>query len=142
MMIMRRSVDYTELLEQLRSKKVAIWTCDTCARLCNGIGGKASATALRDRLIEDGIVVTGVLSTSASCILSKVSSKYDSEIIGGCDVILALTCDVGSMCAEIAFDRDSINPIETLGAGYLDDNMMPILADGSVVMMRCDPFTE
>ena len=140
MMIMRRSVDYAGLLGQLRGKKVAIWTCDTCARLCNGIGGKASATALMERLVSDGIDVTGVLSTSASCIMSKVSSKYDSEIIDGCDIILALTYDVGSMCAEIAFDKDSINPIETLGPGYLDDNMMPILGDGRVVMMGCDPF--
>lgn len=140
MMIMRRSVDYTELLGQLRGKKVAIWTCDTCARLCNGIGGKASATALMERLVSDGIEVTGVLSTSASCIMSKVSSKYDPEVIDGCDVILALTCDVGSMCAEIAFDKDSLNPIETLGPGCLDDNMMPILGDGRVVMMGCDPF--
>ena len=140
MMIMRRSVDYAGLLGQLRGKRVAIWTCDTCARLCNGIGGKASATALRDRLVSDGIDVTGVLSTSASCIMSKVSSKYDPDVIDGCDVILALTCDIGSMCAEMVFDRDTINPIDTLGPGYLDDNMMPILGDGRVVMMGCDSF--
>lgn len=140
MMIMRRSVDYAELLGQLRGKKVAVWTCDTCARLCNGIGGKTSATALADRLVVDGVEVTGVLSTSASCLLPKVSSKYDPDVLDGCDVILSLTCDVGALCAELAFDRPSINPLDTLGPGYLDDNLVPILSDGSVVMMGCDPF--
>lgn len=140
MIIMRRSADYATLLRDLAGKKVAIWTCNTCARLCNGIGGKDSAEALAERLASDGVEVTGVLSTSASCIVPKVESKYDPAAIDGCDVILSLTCDVGASCAEEVFGRPSINPIETLGPGYLDGNMMPILSDGRVVMMGCDPF--
>ena len=140
MMIMRRSMDYPELLGQLRSRKVAIWTCDTCARLCNGLGGKASAIALMDRLKADGIDVTGVASTSASCIMSKVVPKMDSDTIFDVDVILCLTCDVGRDCVEAASLKDCLNPVVTLGPGYLDENMVPILADGSVVLMGCDPF--
>lgn len=140
MMVMRRNADYEDLLPELRGKKVAIWTCNTCARLCNGLGGQKSAEALAEKLIADGIEVTGVLSTSASCFMSKVDSKYDEEIIGNCDVVLSLTCDVGSFCAEEMFGKPVFNPIDTLGPGYLDVNGMPILSDGSVVMLRVSPF--
>ncbi len=140
MMIMRRSVEYPELAEKLRPYKVCIWTCDTCARLCNGLGGKASATALMDRLRADGVHVTGVLSTSAGCIMSKLVDKCESKELEECDLILTLTCDVGSDCAGIVFMKECYNPVETLGPGYLDENRVPILGDGSVVMMGCDPF--
>ncbi len=140
MIILRRSMEYEQLLSELRGKKVAIWTCNTCARLCGEVGGKDSAEALSKKLINDGIEVTGVLSTTASCIMSKVSAKYDESIIDKCDVILSLTCDVGSYLASECFGKDSINPIDSLGPGYLDENGMLITADGSVVMMGCSPF--
>ena len=140
MMIMRRSMEYADLVPKLRSHKVCIWTCDTCARLCNGIGGKAAATGLMERLRADGVYVTGVLSTSAGCMMSKLNDKWDSKELEDCDLILTLTCDVGSACAEMAFCKDCLNPIETLGPGYLDENRVPMLADGRVVLMGCDPF--
>ena len=133
-------MDYTMLREILRGKKVAVWTCNTCARLCNGIGGEESAGRLAERLREDGIEVTGVLSTSASCIAPKVDRKYDEAIIEGADVILSLTCDVGSHCAGTVFGKPMFNPIETLGPGYLDLNGVPLLADGMVVFKDSDPF--
>lgn len=140
MMIMRRSADYADLVKKLKSHKVCIWTCDTCARLCNGIGGRAAATELMDSLRADGVDVTGVLSTSAGCIMSKLTDKWDSKELEDCDLILALTCDVGSICAEAVFQKECYNPIETLGPGYLDENRVPMLADGRVVLMGCDPF--
>ena len=140
MIVMRRSADYDDLIPQLKGKKVAIWTCNTCARLCNEIGGQKSAEVLAERLSSDGVEITGILSTSASCIMSKVDSKYDEKIIGGCDIVLSLVCDVGSACVEQMFGKPVLNPIETLGTGYLDINGMPILADGSTVMMRVSPF--
>ena len=140
MMIMRRSVEYAELVEKLRPYKVCIWTCDTCARLCNGIGARVSATALMDRLRGDGVNVTGVLSTSAGCMMSKLVDRWDASELDECDLVLTLTCDVGSKCAEMVFLKDCYNPIETLGPGYLDENRVPILGDGSIVMMGCDPF--
>lgn len=139
-MVMRRALDYDQVLERLRGKRVAIWTCDTCARLCNGIGGRVAAERMADRLREDGVDVTGVLHTSASCIVSKVESKYDPSVVDACDVILCLVCNVGTLCVRQTFGKEVLNPIDTLGPGYLDANLVPVLQDGSVVMMRCDPF--
>ena len=140
MIIMRRSMDYPMLREILRGKKVVVWTCNTCARLCNNIGGEESANRLAEKLREDGIEVTGVLSTSASCIAQKVDKKYDEEVIGGADVVLSLTCDMGSFCAGTVFDKPMVNPIETLGTGYIDLNGVPLLSDGVVVFKDSDPF--
>lgn len=142
MMVMRRSMDYGRLKEELRGKRVAIWTCNTCARLCNGIGGSDSAERLASKLRKDGVDVLRVVSVSASCIMAKVAEKADDPIIDRCDVILALLCDVGSGCAGMVFGKEILNPIETLGHGYLDENRVPLLADGSVVLMGCSPFAE
>ena len=140
MLVMARDSDYAELSERLRGHRVLVWTCNTCARLCNGIGGDEAAGRLAERLREDGIEVTGVISTSASCIASKVDRKYDEGIIGGADVVLSLTCDVGSSCAGTVFGKPVVNPIETLGTGYMDLNGVPLLADGRVVFKDSDPF--
>ena len=133
-------MDYMDIVSRLRPYRVCIWTCDTCARLCNGIGGKAAAVKLMEHLRADGVDVTGVLSTSAGCLKSKLIDKCDHDELCGCDIILTLTCDVGSACASMVFCKDCFNPIETLGPGYLDENRVPILADGRVVLMGCNPF--
>ena len=106
MMVMRRSCGYPELLESLKGKRVLVWTCNTCARLCNGIKIVPHAESLEE----------------------------------GADVILALTCDVGSELASEVFGLEAVNPVDTVGPGYLDRNGVPVLRDGSVVMMGADPF--
>lgn len=127
MLVMVRDREYPELLESLKGKRVAVWTCDTCARLCNSIGGKKSAEALAHRLGEDGVEVSGVHSTSASCLMSKVSSKAPELLAGSPDLVLSLTCDVGAACAASTFLLETINPVETLGYGYLSDDGVPVL---------------
>ena len=108
MLIMARSMDYPELLDTLTGKKVAIWTCNTCARLCNGVGGKDSAERLAARLRDDGISALSVLSVSAACIMDKVRTAAEDRVAVMCDVVVTLTCDVGSQCASICFDKDII----------------------------------
>lgn len=139
MMVLRRSMDYPQLLSAVRGRKVLIWTCNTCARLCGGLGGEESAKRLADRLSEDGVNVVGVISTSASCLEEKVIAKCDS-FEGRADLIISLTCDVGSRLAAGVFGIPAIDPLETLGPGHLDRNGMPVLRDGSVVMMGTDPL--
>lgn len=134
MLIMTRDMDYPELMGALEGKKAAIWTCNTCARLCNGIGGTESSERLASRLREDGIGIQGVYSTSASCIESRVMSRKSDVTAGEPDAILCLTCSVGAHCAEKVFGIDCINPIRTLGYGILSEDGTPILfgADGYV----------
>ena len=94
---------------------------------------------MADRLSEDGVNVVGVISTSASCLEEKVIAKCDS-FDGHADLIISLTCDVGSCLAAGVFCIPAIDPLETLGPGHLDRNGMPVLRDGSVVMMGTDPL--
>ena len=142
MMIVRRSMDYSELRDSLRGKRVAVFTCNTCARLCNGVGGKDSAERLAARLRKDGVDALKVISVPAACIMAKVRVVSDDPVAARCDAIVTLVCSVGSDCAEACFGRETINPVDTLGTGYLDDNGVPTLADGSIVMMGCSPFTD
>ena len=134
MLIMARSADYSELLGKLRGKKVLIWTCNTCARLCNGIGGTESCERLAARLSEDGIDVVGIIATSASCLERKVCDKRDEAISKDPDVILSITCSMGSANAEKVFGKVTVNPIETFGYGILDKDGVPVLfRDGSFI---------
>lgn len=143
MLIVSRSVDYSELLDMLRGKKVAIWTCNTCARLCNNIGGTESSERLAEKLRNDGITITCVVSTSAACLESKVISKKDEILSGDPDIILSMTCCAGDANAKKVFGKDTINPIITHGFGILTDNGTPILMDGTPVDSlsdRSSPF--
>lgn len=151
--MMARDRDYPELRDALRGRKVLVWTCNTCSRLCNGIGGSASAEALADALRADGIEVTGVMHTSASCLDGKIRSKEDPDIIRGSDIILSLTCDVGSRGVGRVFCREVLNPMVTFGPGYAAEDgrlFVCTAADGSEDIeiselaarsgLRTDPF--
>ena len=143
---MARSEDYPDLLRELSGKKVAIWTCNTCARLCNGIGGTESSERLAERLRDDGIEVTGVHSTSASCLDRKVLDKKDEVISGDPDVILSMTCSIGASRASEAFGIRVVNPMVTFGYGYLTEEGVPVLLrDGKEMSVndlseRSNPF--
>ncbi|MCL1979131.1 MAG: hypothetical protein FWG60_03120 [Methanomassiliicoccaceae archaeon] len=116
-----RDRPYSELRDSLKGKKVIIWTCNTCARLCFDIGGTESAERLAAALRKDGIEVLEVRHTNASCIEKKVREKYDEDIFGKADVVLSLTCNIGALCAERAFGKDILNPIATVGAGFVGE---------------------
>ena len=117
-----RDRPYSELRDSLIGKKVVIWTCNTCARLCYDVGGKESAERLASALKEDGIDILGVLDTSASCLEGKVRSKYDEELFGKADMVLSLTCNIGALCAKRVFGKEVLNPLATIGAGFADEN--------------------
>ena len=124
MMLMARDREYGDLLPELEGKMVLIWTCNTCARLC-GVGGSEAASRLADRLRGDGIDVVGTAHTSASCLVPKVVSGMRD--VPDHDIILSLTCDVGSTLAGEVSGSTVLNPMITFGAGYADADMVPRL---------------
>ena len=133
MLVMSRSMDYPELLGMLRGKRVAIWTCNTCARLCNNIGGTESCERLAEKLAEDGVTVTKVVSTSAACLEDKVLGKKDEILSGQPDIVLSMTCCAGDSNARKVFGMETINPITTHGFGILAADGTPVLMDGTPV---------
>ena len=124
-----RDRDYPELRDVLSGKRVLIWTCNTCARLCNDIGGTDAAKRLSEALKNDGIDVVGIMFTHASCLEKSVKAKEDMELLGKVDVIVSLTCDTGSICVSSVFHKKVINPIVTFGPGCIRE-------DGSLVMWK------
>jgi len=141
-----RDRDYPELLEELRGKKVVIWTCNTCARLCNGMGGDEAAEKMAASLRRDGIDVKGVLSTSASCLRGKVRKSEDRSILDEADILLTMTCYIGSSNAGAIFKKDTLNPppgyVEEDRSLYVysQDKAEELSAEASRRGLKTDPF--
>ena len=133
MLVMSRSMDYPELLGKLKRKRVTIWTCNTCARLCNGIGGSDSCERLAKKLSDDGVTIIKVVSTSAACLEDKVIGKKDEILSGQPDIVLSMTCCAGDSNARKVFGMETINPITTHGFGILAADGTPVLMDGTPV---------
>jgi len=130
MMMIARSAEYEDVLNSAKDRKVSVWTCNTCARMCNGVGGQQAADRLAAKLKEDGVDVRRSMSVSAACLMSKVNAKA-AEMSENADAIVSLTCDVGVLCAARAFGKDVIAPLITLGSGYID-------GDGTLIVTSCN----
>lgn len=131
MMTMVRDRGYGELLRQLGGRRVLVWTCDTCARLC-GVAGTDRATDLASRLSSDGVEVVGVASSGACCLMGHAERMADGR--DGYDLVLALCCEAGARNAAEATGCEVLNPIETVGPGYLGSDGVP-----RVLRRGCDP---
>ena len=84
----------------------------------------------------------------------KVRAKADAELMSGTDVILSMTCNIGALCAERVFRKEVLNPIVTVGAGFIDENRkMFVCGEGNKKLtaeelsdaaaergLRCDPY--
>lgn len=149
-----RDRSYSDLRDELKGKKVVIWTCNTCARLCFDIGGSESAGRLAEALRKDGIDVLGVYDTSASCLEGKIRKKEDREVLDRADIILSLTCNIGALCVKRVLGKEVLNPAVTLGAGFAgEDRTLYICRDDGKELtiedlreaasergLHCDPY--
>ena len=57
-------------------------------------------------------------------------SKVSGRLSGDFDVVLSLTCDIGSRCVCDSYGVDVIEPLRTIGPGFLDADGRPMVADG------------
>lgn len=128
MMMMCRRMEYGDLLKKLEGRRVFVWTCTTCARLCNGLGGKQSASRLCDALKADGIDVVGTGSASAGCIVQKVKETVDP----GFDVAVCLACRNAAMSLR-SLGYEVVEPLATVGDGFisLDGELMVVEGDSA-----------
>lgn len=120
MTVMARDRDYAQLLEDVRGRRVLVWTCNTCARMCN-IGGKDAGDRLAAKLAEDGVEVAGCVASSAPCYMTK-ADRMAASVEGDYDLVVAVNCDMGARNAAEATGREVLNPVVTFGTGYLDRN--------------------
>ena len=126
MQLMARDRDLPQLVEELRGKRVMIWTCNTCARLCN-VGGSSNAQRLATALRSEGIEVTSVASAKASCIAPSVRENGGKQS-ESCDTVLVLACDSACEVAGRVFGKPCVNPVVTIGTGYLTEEGEPVSA--------------
>ena len=124
MMVMVPGEGYGSVQDGLRGKRVLIWTCTTCARLC-GVGGKEKAEEAAAMLSSEKVDVIGTEAVSAACFMSKALQRLGGR--DDYDAVLALCCDLGAECAARASGRLVANPVDTLGVGYLDEDGIPRL---------------
>lgn len=128
MQLMLRDRDLAQLVSDLRGKKVMIWTCNTCARLCD-VGGSSNAQRLATALRSEGIEVTSVASAKASCIATSVRDNGGKQS-ESCDIVLVLACDAARIVAERTFSKPCVNPVTTIGPGYLSEDGVPVSVGG------------
>lgn len=131
MLIITRDINFETLLKKVQGKKVAIWTCRTCARLCQGLGGDEAVLALSHSLVSSGVSVVGVASTSASCLTSKVSLAMSKDPFSDAEIVISLTCDVAVNVLSKFTEIPILNCTKTWGKGYLDEQNNPILMETS-----------
>ena len=124
MMVMVPGEGYGSVPDGVRGKRVLIWTCNTCARLC-GVGGGERAEETAAMLASENVDVAGTETASAACFMSKALERLGGR--DDYDVVLALCCDLGAGCAAKASGRPVINPVDTLGVGCLDEDGIPRL---------------
>ena len=62
---------------------------------------------------------------SAACFMSKVNGRLAEAPEH--DVVLTLCCSLGSECVRMASGKEVVNPVRTLGVGYLDEDGVPRL---------------
>ena len=128
MQLMARDRGLAELVSELRGKRVMIWTCNTCARLCD-VGGSSNAQRLATALRSEGIDVTSVASAKAACIASSARENGGKQS-GSCDIVLVLACDAARRVAERTFSKPCVNPVVTIGPGYLSEDGVPVSVGG------------
>ena len=128
MQLMLRDRDLAQLVSDLRGKKVMIWTCNTCARLCD-VGGSSNAQRLATALRSEGIEVTSVASAKASCIATSVRDNGGKQS-EACDIVLVLACDTARIVAGEVFARPCLNPVVTVGPGYISESGTPVSSEG------------
>jgi hypothetical protein len=124
-----RTMTYPQLKGSLeKGARVIIWSCNTCARFCEGMGGREAVERLANRLREDGFEVVHEELVTASCLLDKVISKVERhpDEFGSADVIIPLTCSEGQRTLEMATDVKVLDACRTVGHGIHSEKGMMI----------------
>jgi hypothetical protein len=130
-----RTITYEELKGMLNRKdRIAVWSCDTCARSCQGFGGEDAMKDLASRLRHDGYDVRREELMVASCFFEGIRSKREQWVAEGecdkIDVIVPLACrEARAAMTRVFPDKRIIDDSRTAGLGVLDENDICILTD-------------
>jgi hypothetical protein len=128
-----RTLDYEGLKASLpEDARLLIWSCNTCARMCGGLGGRVSTESLVDMLEKDGMTVIGSEVLTASCFLSAVRKRLERpefrKMVEEATHVIPLTCSTGA--ALLLKEMPHLKMVDagrTIGLGYLSESRGPVL---------------
>lgn len=133
MIMTLRTMDYEGLKAALpEDARLLIWSCNTCARMCGGFGGKAAVESLANRLSEDGRTVVGAEALNASCFLSAVRKRLERpefrKMVESATHLIPLTCITGTKLLLREMPHlQTVDVGKTIGLGFLSDTRGAVL---------------
>lgn len=133
MIVTLRTMDYDGLLASLPAgARVLIWSCNTCARMCGGLGGRDSASTLASMLEEDGRAVVASEVLTATCFINAVRGRLQRtelrEAVMGATHVIPLTCQTGTdVLLEEMPHLQVVKVGMTLGVGYISESRGAVL---------------
>lgn len=130
-----RTMTYEELKGLIgKNDRIAVWSCDTCAKASHGFGGDESMRDLAATLRADGFDVRKEELMTASCYYDGIRARKEQWIASGeyddVDVIIPLACQEARVAMSQLFpDKKIVDDSRTAGLGVLDESGVCILTD-------------
>lgn len=118
-----RLFEYEELKARLNpAEGIAVFSCDNCARRCDGLGGEEGLSRLANKLAADGFSVVCRRLFPALCSRKQVQARLNDEGVkkelARVDVILPLACQMGiDRVKELLPGVTVLTITKTLGKG-------------------------
>lgn len=118
-----RRFDYEALKALLRPEdSIVILSCDSCARLSDGLGGEQGLNSLADKLTADGLDVLHrellPVACSAEQLKERLQDESMRELLVEADVVIPLACQAGlKELGEILPGTRILHVTKTLGSG-------------------------
>ena len=128
-----RRFDYDTLKNKLTADdKIVVLSCDSCARLSDGLGGKKALANLVDKLEADGFQVVYQKLLPAACSHDHLKGCLnDAEAraaLEEANVVISLSCERGVQEADVVLpDLRAIRVTQTLGHGIFSPEHGAIL---------------
>ena len=130
-----RRYDYQGLKARLKqTDRIAIVSCDSCARESDGLGGESGLQALAGKLESDGFNVLLRELLPVACSPDRWRELVENEavrrLLDQADVLIALSCEAGERrAAETAGSGKLLSVTKTLGKGAVSPEKGALLTE-------------
>ena len=118
-----RRFEYDELKRKLQpDERIVILSCDSCAKLNDGLGGEQGIKSLADKLVEDGFNVIHRDLLNVACSPDELKERLEKEkiqeLLNEADVLIPLSCSAGiERVEEVLPGLRILRVTKTLGIG-------------------------
>jgi len=118
-----RLIEYDELKRKLQpDERIVILSCDSCAKLNDGLGGEQGIKSLADKLLADGFNIVHRELLNVACSPEELKERLNDgevkKLFEEADVIIPLSCSAGIERVEEAVPKLRIlRAMKTLGLG-------------------------